>query len=256
MKKIFTLITLFLSLSISAQETTDTMYIYRGNNTVERIAVTDIDSITFTAPAVVEEEIPVIPNLTPGEAVDLGLPSGIKWASCNVGASSPEEYGGYYAWGEIEEKEDYSWATYKWCNGSSSTMTKYCTSSSYGTVDNKTVLDLEDDVAHVKWGGKWRMPTYEEQQELISNCTWTWTSLNNVNGYQVTGPNGNSIFLPAAGYRYGTEVYNRGSNGYYWSGSLSSYSSYSAYGLYFYSGYYDWNDYYRCSGRSVRPVSE
>ena len=256
MRKIFALITLFLSLSISAQETTDTMYIYRGNNVVERIAVTDIDSITFTAPAVVEEEIPVIPNLTPGEAVDLGLPSGIKWASCNVGASSPEEYGGYYAWGEIEEKEDYSWATYKWCNGSSSTMTKYCTSSSYGTVDNKTVLDLEDDVAHVEWGGSWRMPTNAEQRELIKNCTWSWIALNGVDGYKVTGPNGNSIFMPVAGFRYDMEVYNRGLIGFYWSSSLYG-DICNAYYLYFCSRYRDWIlNYDRFRGLTVRPVCD
>ena len=154
------------------------------------------------------------------EAVDLGL--SVKWATFNVGATSPEEYGGYYAWGETEEKEDYSWETYKWCNGSYDTMTKYCTNSSYGTVDNKTVLDLEDDVAHVKWGGDWRMPTTDEQDELRNNCTWEWTALNGVNGYRVTGPNGNSIFLPAAGYRYRTAVGSRGYYCLYWSGSSST----------------------------------
>ena len=190
------------------------------------------------------------------EYVDLGLPSGLKWAAYNVGASSPEEYGGYYAWGETEEKEDYYWETYKWCNGSYDTMTKYCTDSSYGTVDNKTVLDLEDDVAHVKWGGDWRMPTTEEQQELIYNCSWEWTALNGVNGYKVTGPNGNSIFLPAAGYRHGTVVLSRGFGGDYWSGSLISNPSYGAYGLDFYDGYYGWGDYSRFYGFSVRAVCE
>ena len=134
-------------------------------------------------------------------------------------------------------------------------MTKYCTSSSYGTVDNKTVLDPEDDVAHVKWGGNWRMPTKAEQKELLNNCTWTWTTQNGVNGYKVTGPNGNSIFLPAAGYRYGTGVNIRGS-GYYLSSSLCSCSSYYANYLYFYSDYYDWDSLYRYYGQSVRPVSE
>ena len=191
------------------------------------------------------------------EYVDLGLPSGAMWAAYNVGATKPEEYGGYYAWGETEEKEDYSWETYKWCNGSYNTMTKYCTDSSYGTVDNKTVLDLEDDVAHVKWGGDWRMPTTEEQRELLNNCTWEWTALNGVNGYRVTGPNGNSIFLPAADYRGGADVYGRGYFGNYWSGSLYSNYSYSAYVLYFYdSFYFGWGKNYRYSGYSVRPVIE
>ena len=185
------------------------------------------------------------------EYVDLGLPSGLKWANYNVGATSPEDYGGYYAWGETEEKEDYSWETYKWCNGSHDTMTKYCTNSSYGTVDNKTVLDPEDDVAHVKWGGDWRMPTKAEQDELRNNCSWAWTTQNGANGYKVTGPNGNSIFLPAAGYRDGTG--GRGHFSYYWSGSLSSNNSNNACSL----GFYDGGWYYismRCSGLSVRPV--
>ena len=188
------------------------------------------------------------------EYIDLGL--SVKWATCNVGASVPEEYGGYYAWGEAEEKSNYDWSTYKWRNGSYGSMTKYCTKYYYGTVDNKTVLDTMDDVAHVKWGGTWRMPTKAEQDELRNNCTWEWTTQNGVNGYKVTGSNGNSIFLPAAGYRYGTEAISRGSYGYYWSSSLCRDSSYNAYVLSFKSGYYDWYDNYRYIGYSVRPVSE
>lgn len=191
--------------------------------------------------------------LSVGEAIDLGL--SVKWASFNVGASKPEEYGGYYAWGETEEKSYYDWITYKWCYGSSTNMTKYGTTGGYGIVDNKTVLDPADDVAHVKWGGTWRMPTLEEQEELLNNCTWQWTTRNGVNGYKVTGPNANSIFLPAAGYRYMTEVYYCGSDGYYWSGSLDSDDGYEAFGLLFHSGYRDWYDYDRSDGQSVRPVS-
>ena len=188
--------------------------------------------------------------------VDLGLPSGLKWATCNVGASKPEDYGGYYAWGETEEKDNYDWSTYKWCKGSDDTMTKYCTSSSYGTVDNKTVLDREDDVAHVKWGGTWRMPTLDEQEELLNNCTWTWTTQNGVTGYKVTGPNGNSIFLPATGYSLGTGVDYRGSRGIYRSSSLYSNSSCYAYYLYFGSRSNGWNYDGRCFGLSVRPVCD
>ena len=199
------------------------------------------------------KEIIVAPQY---EAIDLGLPSGVKWAAHNVGATKPEEYGGYYAWGETEEKENYSWATYKWCNGSNDTMTKYCTNISYGTVDNKTVLEPEDDVAHVKWGGDWRMPTLEEQMELLNNCTWEWTNLNGVNGYKVTGPNDNSIFLPAAGFRNGTLIYLRGSDGYYWSNSLGSDGSDYAYGLDLDGSYSGWGSYYRYDGFSVRPVTE
>ena len=191
---------------------------------------------------------------TNGEiAIDLGL--SVKWASCNVGATQPWEYGGYYAWGETEEKGNYSWGTYKYCNGDAYSMTKYCTSSSYGTVDNKTTLEASDDVATVKWGGAWRMPTRAELDELCDNCTWQWTTLNGVNGYRVTGPNGNSIFLPAAGLRGGTEVSGQGSGGYYWSSSLYGSRSCSACFLYFFSGGYDWSSYsYRYRGLSVRPV--
>lgn len=189
------------------------------------------------------------------EYVDLGLPSGIKWATMNVGATKPEEYGDYFAWGEIEPKEEYNWETYKWCNGSQKTQTKYCTSLTFGTVDGKTVLDPEDDVAHVKWGGSWRMPTKEEQDELREKCTWTWTSLNGVYGRKVTGPNGNSIFLPAAGYRYNSIPSNAGPYGNYWSSSLRSGDmSFGAYYFYFSSGVVDWNDDDRYYGNSVRAV--
>ena len=205
---------------------------------------------TFT----VKEGVTLVAKFkVPLKAVDLGLPSGIKWANYNVGATKPEEYGGYYAWGETEEKSNYSWSNYKWYNGSSSTMTKYCTDSSCGTVDNKKVLDLEDDVAHVKWGGDWRMPTEAEQDELRSKCSWEWTSLNGVNGYRVTGPNGNSIFLPAAG-RSGTDVHDRGDEGSYWSSSLQS--SKNAYRLGFDDSKCSRGYSTRSYGYSVRPVCE
>ena len=188
------------------------------------------------------------------EYVDLGL--SVKWATCNIGASSPSDYGDYYAWGETSTKNDYSWKTYKWCKGSADTMTKYCTNSKYGTVDSKTTLASNDDVAHVKWGGSWRMPTLAEIKELKSKCSWEWTTVNGVNGYKVTGPNGNSIFLPAAGYRHGSELYYRGSRGYYWSGSLYEFDSYGAYSLYFHSGGRGWYYDGRNLGRTVRPVTE
>lgn len=199
------------------------------------------------------EEIDSIVTYNVGRAVDLGL--SVKWASCNVGASSPEEYGGYYAWGETEEKTDYSWSTYKWCNGSYDNQTKYCTSSSYGTVDNKTTLDLEDDVAHVKWGGNWRMPTMAEQDELRTKCDWEWTTMNGVKGYQVTGPNGNSIFLPVTGSRSDGGVYYH-TYGCYWSASLRENSSNYAYYLDFNDGFYEWKVIVRYYGLTVRPVTE
>ena len=188
------------------------------------------------------------------EWVDLGL--SVKWATCNVGATKPEEYGNYYAWGETTPKSTYSWSTYKWCNGSYDIMTKYCTGSFYGTVDNKKVLDPEDDAAAVNMGGNWRMPTIAEQQELIDKCTWIWTTLNGVNGYNVKGPNGNSIFLPAAGYRRNSDLNSAGSDGLYWSSSLTTDILANAYGLYFDSDCVNWDylGYSRYYGLSVRGV--
>ena len=187
------------------------------------------------------------------EYVELGLPSGIKWATCNIGATKPEEYGGYYAWGETEEKSYYDWDTYKWCNGTRNSLTKYCTDSDYGHVDNKTVLDPEDDVAHVKWGGSWRMPTSDEMQELNDNCTWQWTT----NGYRVTGPNGNSIFLPAASCRIGADDLCGEASGYYWSSSLLGDRGCNyAYCLYFFDDNRVLHNHMRYGGLCVRPVCE
>ena len=191
------------------------------------------------------------------EYVDLGL--SVKWATCNVGANSPEEYGDYFAWGETSPKTTYNWSTYKYCNGDECSMTKYCLDSYYGTVDNKTTLELTDDAARVNWGGKWRMPTKAEQDELrnTSNCTWTWTTQNGVKGYKVTSKkNGNSIFLPAAGGRIGDDLDYAGSYGDYWSSShFTSYGS-RAYDFYFDSSDVDWDDPSRCYGLSVRAVCE
>ncbi len=190
------------------------------------------------------------------KAIDLGLPSGTKWATCSVGANSPEEYGCYYAWGETEEQSNYDWSTYIHCGGSNSTMTKYCNRINFGTVDDKAVLDAEDDVARVKWGGDWRMPTKEEQDELRDNCTWEWTTLNDVAGYRVTGPNGNSIFLPAAGYRVGKDISEKGKNGYYWSSSLFATLCYNASALRFANTTNAWGSRLRYYGQPVRAVSK
>ena len=193
------------------------------------------------------------------EYVDLGLPSGLKWATCNVGASKPEEYGNHYAWGETSTKEDYSWSTYKWCNGSYDKITKYCSNSSYGRVDNKRKLELSDDVARKQWGSPWRLPTKAEFEELLNenNCEWTWTKQNGVSGCKITSKkNGNSIFLPAAGWRNGTSLLSQGTSGYYWSSTPHESDSYYAYSLGFCSGDRSTDWLYRILGRSVRPVSE
>ena len=190
----------------------------------------------------------------PEYAVDLGLPSGTLWADRNVGADAPEAYGDYFAWGEVTPKSEYNWSTYKWCNGSYNTQTKYCTNSSRGIVDNKTTLDLEDDAAYVNMGSKWRMPTTAEQRELLNNCNWTWTTQNGVNGRKVTGKNGNSIFLPAAGLRYVSSLLSAGSQGKYWSSSLVESHPDFAYVFLFYSGDYHSDNNNRYYGHSVRAV--
>ena len=189
--------------------------------------------------------------------VDLGL--SVKWATCNVGANKPEEYGDYFAWGETEPKSTYSWNTYKWCRGSYGTLTKYCTSSSHGSVDNKTTLDLSDDAARANWGGSWRMPTDAELTELREQCTWIWTTQNGIYGYKVTskksGYTNKSIFLPAAGCHNVSSLNNAGSSGCYWSSSLYTGSPYDAYDLDFNSSHVGWSNYYhRYCGQSVRPV--
>ncbi|MBR0526149.1 MAG: Ig-like domain-containing protein [Prevotella sp.] len=202
-------------------------------------------------------------NVPKTEYVDLGLPSGTLWATYNIGADSPEDYGDYFAWGETEGYNDgktkFDWSTYKWCEGSNSTMTKYCTNSSYGYngfTDDKTELDLEDDAAYVNWGPKWRMPSEEQFSELINSSytTTEWTTMNGVNGRKITSnTNGNSIFLPAAGYRDNSSLFDGGSGGDYWSRTLYSDGPSIAWGLYFHSGGVYTSD-YRYYGQSVRPV--
>ena len=192
------------------------------------------------------------------EYVDLGLPSGVRWAKNNVGAVSETDFGNYYSWGETETKSTYNWSTYKWCDGSRYSQLKYNNQNTFGTVDDKTTLDLEDDVAHVMWKGSWRMPTMADQDELRSNCTWEWTTRNEVNGCLVTsnieGYTDRSIFLPANGYQYNTEFYDVGSNGRYWSSSLDTTYPDDAAILVFYEGTVKWSASNRDAGLTVRPV--
>ena len=180
------------------------------------------------------------------EAIDLGL--SVKWASFNLGATKPEEYGDYFAWGETEPKDSYSWTSYKWCNGDPDQLTKYC------PADGKTMLDPEDDAATVNLGGKWRMPTDSEWTELRDGCTWTWTTRNGVEGRLATGPNGNSIFIPAAGVRDGADLFNEGTYGHLWSSSLDTEDPDCAFNVYCNSVYVHRYGDRRCYGLSVRPV--
>ena len=155
--------------------------------------------------------------------VDLGLPSGTLWANCNVGANTPEGYGGYFAWGEIELKTTYDWNTYIYCKGNHTTLTKYCDRSTQGYngfVDDITVLFSEDDAAVVNWGKEWQIPTTEQWQELQEYTTSKWTTFNGVNGRLFTAHNGKSLFLPAAGYCWDNTCDEIGETGHYWSNSL------------------------------------
>ena len=172
------------------------------------------------------------------EYVDLGL--SVKWATCNVGANEPYEHGNYYAWGETTTKEKYK-------RKNSRTYDK-----SMGDISGNASYD----VARANWGGTWRIPTETEMYELVDNCTWTWTTQRGVNGYKVTGPNGNSIFLPAAGYYYGTSRSRVGEFGGYWGSTPYESNDNNAYCLYFHSGRRGVNWGNRGSGRTVRPVSE
>lgn len=194
------------------------------------------------------------------EYVDLGLPSGTLWATCNIGANSPEEYGDYFAWGETEPKEKYSESNYKWYSGSwynhSRSITKYCTNSEYGYkgfVDNKTELDPEDDAAYVNWGPAWRMPSIEQIEEL-SDCSAQWTQVNGVNGELITGPNGNTLFLPTGGWLVDDSYEDPDFSGFYWSRTLSSGSPNFAYCLNVSSDGWGWWHFYRECGFSVRAV--
>lgn len=193
--------------------------------------------------------------------VDLGLPSGILWATCNVGANAPEEYGNCFAWGETGHKDVYKWSTYKYCMGSLSTLTKYCNNSNYGYngfTDNLITLLPEDDAATVQWGDGWYMPTKEEWNELFNNTTNTWTMLNGVYGRLFTSSNGNSLFLPAAGQFEETGHFWVGTYGYYWSSSLNIgdpfNESIQSWSICFTSDNCSVGTFSRNYGHSIRPV--
>ncbi len=220
-------------------------------------------SYTGSANAIVEAGKKYILTLkvtevaSPYTAVDLGLPSGTKWANMNVGATTETDYGDYFAWGEVAPKTNYSWSTYTWGTAYNA-LTKYNNDSFYGTVDNKTSLDPEDDAAHVNMGGTWRMPTAAEFQELIDNTTHEWVTNykgSGVNGFTFTG-NGNTIFLPAAGDRDDTDLNGQGGYGRYWSSSLGENYPISGQHLYFYNlGFvYVSSNCDRYRGVSVRTV--
>jgi len=202
------------------------------------------------------------------EYVDLGLPSGLLWATYNIGASRPEEYGDYFAWGETTTKSNYTWANYRFrASGDSKDsikLKKYNTKNIYGLVDNRIILEKGDDAATINWGEGWRTPTETEMREMKDNCTIKNTTLNKTDGYLFTGPNGNSIFLPATGFRQGSNLYDASvdsysvSGGNYWVSSLDTITPYYAWYIYTYSpplvNNYDMFCYYRYFGKTIRPV--
>ena len=189
------------------------------------IAVVMMMGVAFTACSSNEEPKPG----SDAEYVDLGLPSGTKWAACNLGATKPEEYGDYYAWGETEGKTSFSWGNYTWMQKGKANW-KYITKYTFDDGktqciwydadkkfigDGKTTLEPKDDAATAKLGSRWRMPTPDDFRELIDKCNWEWAELNGVKGYKVTGTNGNFIFLPAAGYNDGSKVEGKEDGGFF-----------------------------------------
>ncbi len=242
MKKILLLLLVLFGLCgvLTAQTPYKVLEVHKKGEVTHTLNLSDIDSLTVRT---VGETPDIAPN---HEYVDLGLPSGTLWATTNVGAASPEDYGDYFAWGETAPKATYDLSSYKWYDDSSITLTKY------NVTDNKTVLEEADDAATANKGSDWRMPTMADMQELSQQCTWTLTTINEVDGWLVVGPNSNSIFLPAAGYRSDTSLYNSGSEGHYWTSSLGSSGSCD---LFFSSGGHGLGDRgNRYCGYSVRPV--
>lgn len=217
------------------------------------LATTAMMSMVFTACSSDNNDPTPDPNAD--KYVDLGL--SVKWAKCNLGAMKAYEYGNYYAWGETASNNIFNWGNYTLCNGDQESQLKYCTNPAAGHedfTDGLTVLEPADDAATATLGSPWRMPTIEEITELRTKCTWQYISINSIKGCLVTGPNGNTIFLPAAGYRIDDTLYKGSKEGFYWSSSLETKFSISAHNLKFSSSGNENEDSYRFFGIPVRPV--
>lgn len=235
------IVALSASFSLSAQ---DLMIVKMNDNTIREFSMDNIRSVTFRAIGI------SCPDDNHPHAIDLGLQSGTKWACCNIGTTAPEEYGDYYAWGETWTKDaytekSYSYSVYKWYG-------------SYEYIDiGDEIAGTQYDVAHVKWGGLWQMPSSEQIDELMSDCFWDQVVYHGVNGMIVTGPNGKALFLPAAGSSGESGIYGKGKNGEYWSSSLtgSQYSISFAKTIYFTEDkVISTNGSLRFSGLTVRAV--
>ena len=192
--------------------------------------------------------------------IDLGLPSGTMWATCNVGADNPEDYGDYFAWGETQSKASYSESNYVYSHGGYNQLTKYCSQSDFGFdgfIDDLTALESSDDAATANWGEGWSTPTYNQWVELLRKCSHSWTTRNGVNGCLFTARNGNSIFLPAASSRRDDDSRIVGDDGCYWSNTLNKTYPDGVKGFKFIISFEDcdlYDDFSRSSGRTVRAV--
>lgn len=226
MKKVLLSVLAIFAIICNTFSQSTKMHIKFSNGGIREVPVNSIEKIIWATDDTDSEEV---------EAIDLGL--SVKWANMNVGATKIEDFGNLYAWGELEPKEEYSAETY------------FDPKGWIYNPDLRTELEDKDDVARVNWGEKWRMPTMKEIEELVNNCTWKWVVIHNVEGHFVTGPNGNSIFLPAAGSSVGPGPY-----GNYWTKTLFKTDKHQAYFLYYYLDDIGPNNYYRYSGKSVRPV--
>ena len=233
MKRIYCLLTaIVLSTSLSAQP-------FKKGDINEDGDVTIAD-VTMLVDIILGKINPE-PSYADGIIIDgyrcvyLGTSSGDLWATTNIGASSPEEAGDFFSWGETEGtnegKQTFSWATYEWSGHTFDHLLKYCTESARGTVDNLTEIDFEDDAAYNRWSRQWRIPTQKQMNELLTECTWTWTTYNNVSGYEVKGPNGNAIFIPAAGVYDINGYRSDGETASLWTRSLVTSSCMNAYTL-------------------------
>lgn len=235
--------TLFVTLIAGAQS----IHLHMNNGMVVNYNSSEVDYIDFSESSSSPVSYTSCPDGNHPHLIDLGLPSGTKWACCNVGANSPEQYGGYYAWGETVEKSTYDWSNYILCDGTESTCHRI----------GSDIAGSNYDVAHVKWGDSWVMPSYSQFKELVEKCTTEWTSLNGINGYKFTGPNGSSIFLPASGYYGFGDKFFEGSAGLFWSSTYNSSNKDLARYLRFDSGRLTL-DYYlsRNSGQPVRAIQK
>lgn len=209
--------------------------------------------VTFTANAQPNPQFYfTCPDSNHPHPIDLGLPSGTKWACCNVddapSKQSPTNYGSYYAWGEVKEHEDlyYSFSNYIHCDGSPQTIHDL----------DSDIAGTQFDVAHVKWGGSWVTPSFDQIEELLNNCTYEWTTEGGIEEGKFTGLNGGTIFLPASGYRCSDYLHNVGKYGHYWQSTQHPSYRENAYFLYFNSGNAHWSGYPRSFASTVRPVSK